>query len=62
MDDLKSLEEDFNASTAQIAPEAVCLNWKTLVSDQDITRKHLVERIEKITGEVKSLTEIVCPE
>jgi hypothetical protein len=62
MEDLKSLEEDFNISTAQIAPEAARLNWKTLVSYLDRIGKQLVERIEQEINEVQSLKDGVCPE
>jgi hypothetical protein len=62
MEDLKSLVEDFNISTAHFAPEATRSNWKTLVSNLDRIGKQLLERIEEQTDEVKCLREEVCPE
>jgi hypothetical protein len=62
MEDLKSLEEDFNISTAQNAPEAARSNWKTLVSYLGKIGKQLVERVQEITNGVKSLKDGVCPE
>lgn len=62
MEDLKSLVEDFNKSTADFAPEAARSNWKTLVSHLDKIGKQLVERIKEQTDEVESLRDEVCPE